>query len=104
MLLTGKYNPTEVETLYAVYSREEANTGGSSTGMMENTRNAYPVTMRFDDTVEVEVVSETCTEPGHTAGLYCNTCETYFPGHETIPATATMKTVFACPARMSLSQ
>ncbi len=38
------------------------------------------------DTVQTEAVEQTCTQPGYTAGVYCNDCETYIDGHIELPA------------------
>lgn len=37
------------------------------------------------DTTSVAETAATCTAVGYTAGVYCNTCETYISGREEIP-------------------
>ena len=36
------------------------------------------------DTTEFEAVAPTCANDGHKEGVYCNDCETWLSGHETI--------------------
>jgi len=38
------------------------------------------------NTSNVEAVAATCTADGFTAGVYCNDCESYIEGHETVAA------------------
>lgn len=36
--------------------------------------------------IKHSLIPATCTEPGYTAGVYCSLCNTWFSGHELIPA------------------
>lgn len=40
------------------------------------------------NTTQVQEQKPTGTEPGYTAGVFCNDCQTYISGHERIPTTS----------------
>ena len=52
-----------------------------------NTTANVTVGCSHSNTVSTERVPPTCDQPGFTAGVYCNDCQTYISGHKTISAT-----------------
>ena len=45
------------------------------------------ISCAHENTEDVEAVDATCGAAGYTAGTWCNDCQTYISGHETISAT-----------------
>ncbi len=66
-------------------------TGGALTLYKGTGGTAYYTTSAtsctHSNTTNIAEIPATCTEPGYTAGVYCNDCETYISGYEVIPAT-----------------
>ena len=52
----------------------------------ESQGNEYITFCYHSNTTQVAQVNAGCTEPGFTAGVYCNDCQKYISGHETIAA------------------
>lgn len=44
----------------------------------------YPPGCYHKNKTDVPSVTPKCTEPGYTAGVFCNDCETYITGHEAV--------------------
>ena len=45
-----------------------------------------PSSCAHEDSFSVSAVAATCTQPGNTAGRYCNNCEKYYDGYSVIAA------------------
>ena len=45
-----------------------------------------PVKCAHSNTTNTAAVAATCTQGGYTAGVYCNTCNSYISGHEEVAA------------------
>ena len=56
-----------------------------------------PAGCRHENTSTTPAVAPSCTETGLTEGLYCNDCDTYLSGHETLSATGHSYTAVVTP-------
>ncbi len=69
----------------------DSSTGGALTLYKSSGGTVYytttATTCEHANTTEVAEEAATCTETGYTAGVYCNDCQSYISGHETVPAT-----------------
>ena len=76
-----RYNPNNGNPLFACYGSGQQDIALYAV-MGKTVYVSDPTVCAHENTVSVPAVDATCEEPGNTAGVYCEDCETYIEGYE----------------------